>query len=100
MLKLIILLFFIVFLDACKSDEVRPGEVEAVLTGYQDDTLYNPCAGWIFDFGSNQRPARAVPENFRNQKGIKVWVKFESDTTRAKIYGCNFIKIESLRKRR
>ena len=90
---------FIVVLNACKSDEVRPGEVEVVLTGYLDDT-YNPCAGWIFDFESNQRPALAVPENFKNQKGIKVWVKFELDTTRAKIYACNFIKIESIRKRR
>ncbi len=99
MRKFIILLLFIVDLDACKSDEVRPGEIEAVLTGYLDDT-YNPCAGWIFDFGSNQRPALAVPENFKNQKGIKVWVKFEPDTTPAKIDACNFIKIESIRKRR
>ncbi|MCE7063498.1 hypothetical protein [Dyadobacter sp. CY343] len=100
MKRFIALLLFVVLIDACrKSDEIRPGEVEAVLVGFHDDT-YNPCAGWIFDFGSHQRPALAVPEDFRNQKGLKVWVKYESDTTRSKIHACNFIKIGSIRKRR
>lgn len=82
---------------ACRSDKVYPGEVEAILNGYLDDTYYNPCAGWRFDFGSDQRTALTVPEDFRNKKEIKVWVKYEPDTTRR---ACNFIKVESIRERR
>lgn len=96
----IVLLLFAAVTYACrKTDEIRPGEAEAILVGFHDDT-YNPCAGWVFDFGSSQRPALAVPENFKNQKGVKVWIKYGSDTTRSRIHACNFIKIESIRKRR
>jgi len=39
-------------LDARRLNQVGLGDVEAVLTGYLDNT-YNPCTGWIFYFGSN-----------------------------------------------
>ncbi len=98
-----VILLIATLLLSCSSDEVRPNEVEATLLGFRDDTGYNPCNGWVFEVGSKLLPANEVPKDFEQRKNVRVWLRYERDTTsfRGKAFAqCNLIKVLSIRDRK